>query len=102
MNLTKVSNGLVSLEVEETLNEKLSERSENLVASITCPYCSKCIGVAHSSAERPSGIVSQPWWNTSNFDSHLKKHQNCFDVEQESGAFEVLGEYQNSFTVKIV
>lgn len=101
MNQTKVTNGLVTLEVKEILYQNSSERTETFIATIVCPYCSKSIAVAHSTAERPNGVPSKPWWNTSNFDTHLKMHQYCFDVEPENKTTEILSEYLSIFTISI-
>lgn len=74
MKLTKMSSDLVTVEIDETSNESLSDREKNLIAKIICPFCSKSITAAHSSARLSSGLPGKPWWNTSNFDSHLKMH----------------------------
>lgn len=72
MKLTKVSQGLVEIE------ESSDENSDRMIAKINCPFCSKSIPVAHSSAQLASGRSSKAWWNTSNFDSHLQAHKYSF------------------------
>lgn len=71
MKLTKVSSGLVTMEIEESVDRNLPDK---LMARINCPFCIKSIHIAHSSAQLPSGRLSKAWWNTSNFDNHLKMH----------------------------
>lgn len=93
MGLTKVSNDLVAIETDETSDENSSDRPDRFSARIVCPFCAKRIPVAHSSAKLPNGRLSKPWWNTSNFDDHLKKHQYNFDVEKGDETSEVLSKY---------
>ncbi|KAG4072027.1 hypothetical protein HA402_008468 [Bradysia odoriphaga] len=79
MKLTKVSNDLVTVEIKESIDEN----SDKLMAKINCPFCLKSIPVAHSSARLPSGRLSKAWWNTSNFDNHLKSHRYSFAEKAE-------------------
>lgn len=48
------------------------------VAHIRCPYCFKSSSVALSYSERPN----KPWWNTSNFNSHVQRiHKDLSDFD---------------------
>lgn len=38
-------------------------------ANLMCPYCLKSSSVTLSYSERST----KPWWNTSNFDSHVQR-----------------------------
>ncbi len=57
MGLSKVSNGLVTLETDETCNENGSDDSDRFIARIVCPFCSKVISVAHSSLHNLQMVV---------------------------------------------
>lgn len=53
---------------------------EKDIGHIRCPYCLKPSGVALSYSDRSNN----PWWNTSNFDSYIKRmHKDLphFDSE---------------------
>lgn len=78
MKLTTVSNDLVT--IDKTYDEGLNE--SGCIGIIVCPFCSKKINVAYSYAKLSNGRPGKPWWNTSNFDSHLKMHQFHYEEEE--------------------
>lgn len=74
---TKTSTDLATVEIDTSSQASSSDKTVRYVGSIKCPLCSKIIPVSHSSTPRSNGCSGKPWWNTSNFDSHLT-HKHCF------------------------
>lgn len=57
--------------------------STRYIGAIHCPLCSTPIQVSHSSNQHLNEDSGQPWWNSSNYDRHLKlKHKRILFKEE--------------------
>lgn len=62
-------------------------------ARICCPFCSEIVNVSHSFEQHSNKRSSE--WNISNFDAHVKIHENNVNCEDEENC-----EYYKSINTK--